>query len=119
MLVPLPILAWKAGLSPQGAPSRGHDFETVTPDVRAPLDSWSFWFHIPAKTLNRWRLAFSPSRVQPVLMPAQISASGSSSRNVGMRMIASVSAMTAGPGANSPVARAHTQAFGASCDSTM
>jgi hypothetical protein len=61
MLVPLPILAWKAGLSPQGAPSRGHDFETVTPDVRAPLDSWSFRFQNPTKTVNRRRLAFSPS----------------------------------------------------------
>ena len=40
----LPILAEKAGLSPHGAPSRDHDFELVTPDVRAPLDSWSFWF---------------------------------------------------------------------------
>src|SRR5271169_6520881 len=43
-LVSPPILAWKAGLSPHGAPSRDHDFELVTPDVRAPLDSWSFWF---------------------------------------------------------------------------
>ena len=43
-LVSPPISEWKAGLSPHGAPSRDHDFELVTPDVRAPLNSWSFWF---------------------------------------------------------------------------
>src|SRR5271170_7365896 len=40
-LVSLPISTRKAGLSPHGAPSHDHDFELVTPDVRAPLDSWS------------------------------------------------------------------------------
>jgi hypothetical protein len=43
-LVSVPMLTSKAGLSPHGAPSRDHDFELVTPDVRAPLDSWSFRF---------------------------------------------------------------------------
>src|SRR6202042_1163613 len=32
-----PILTRKAGLSPLGAPTHDHGFETVTPDVRAPL----------------------------------------------------------------------------------
>jgi hypothetical protein len=35
-LMPVPMLTQKAGLSPHGAPSRDHDFESVTPDVRAP-----------------------------------------------------------------------------------
>jgi hypothetical protein len=53
-LAGLPKSPDKTGLSPKGAPSRGHDFEMVTPDVCAPLDSWSFWFPAP----------LSPSRLR-------------------------------------------------------
>jgi hypothetical protein len=47
------MLTQKAGLSPHDAPSRDHDFELVTPDVRAPPQVvavlvWS----LPAKKNN-------------------------------------------------------------------
>src|SRR5271170_4792139 len=68
-LVSLPISTRKAGLSPHGAPSHDHDFELVTPDVRAPLDSWSLHLRYYAVLSKR---SFQSGPFKAVLVTAQV-----------------------------------------------